>query len=148
MDYLTIWTWVVFVVCFVQFDLQSEKIIREIWTQGRDDPDGLYNEWVRSFRMSYSNTGVSWITYGYRQSSHQAKVNICIVFINSQCHQAGVAPETSWFRNYDFYHLTQKTVIEHIPIRSKDFFVVCVNSAIFSMIWVSLNSLNYFVFIY
>ena len=100
--------WPVFVVCLLQFDLQSEKIIREIWTQGRDDPDGLYKEWVRSFRMSYSNTGMSWISYGYWQSAHQAEVNIRVLS-SSDCHQVGVALES---RNYVWCHITQKMVID------------------------------------
>ena len=91
----------------MQFDLQSGKIIREIWTQGRDDPDGLYKEWVRSFRMSYSNSGVSWISYGYWQSTQQAQVCVRLLFY-SDCHEVGVAPES---RNYGWCYLTQKRVI-------------------------------------
>ena len=59
----------------LQFDLGSERIVREIWTQGRDDPGGLYQEWVTSFRMSHSQTGVSFTQYGYWQQNEEAKVS-------------------------------------------------------------------------
>ena len=58
---------------YLQFEFGSEMLIREIHTQGNQ----IAQEWVRSFRLSYSRDGLYFTKYQYFQTEDD-KPKVCI----------------------------------------------------------------------
>ncbi len=49
-------------------------MVREVRTQGRDDPGATNPEWVRSFRLAHSATSVSWTHYSHPRDGSEPRV--------------------------------------------------------------------------